>query len=111
MCHGRCRVLTMSDFAATAELAVRTSFGDDPATYRYDVLGQFGQLAAAGRFSVPIARAFALEEWREALDISASRRAQGKLIILQAARRRSKARERRVPALTDSVFTIGLPTS
>jgi NADPH:quinone reductase-like Zn-dependent oxidoreductase len=78
------RVLTMSDFAGAAELGVRVSFGDDPATYRYDVLGQFAQLAAAGRFSVPIARSFALEEWREALEISASRHAQGKLIILPA---------------------------
>ena len=78
------RVLTMSDFAAAAELGVRMSMGDDAATYRYDVLGQFAQLAAAGRFSVPIARTFALEEWRAALEISASRRAQGKLIILPA---------------------------
>jgi NADPH:quinone reductase-like Zn-dependent oxidoreductase len=62
------RVLTMSDFAGAAELGVRVSFRDDPATYRYDVLGQFAQLAASGRFSVPIARTFALEEWREALE-------------------------------------------
>ncbi|MBV8287060.1 MAG: zinc-binding dehydrogenase [Hyphomicrobiales bacterium] len=46
------------------------------------MLGQFAQLAAAGRFSVTNARTFALEEWRAALEISASRRAQGKLIIL-----------------------------
>jgi NADPH:quinone reductase-like Zn-dependent oxidoreductase len=78
------RVLTMSDFAGAAELGVRVSFRDDPATYRYDVLGQFAQLAASGRFSVPIARTFALEEWREALEISVSRHAQGKLIILPA---------------------------
>jgi NADPH:quinone reductase-like Zn-dependent oxidoreductase len=78
------RVLTMSDFAAAAELGVRMSMGDDAATYRYDVLGQFAQLAAASRFSVPIARTFALEEWRAALELSASRRAQGKLIILPA---------------------------
>ena len=65
-------------------MGVRVSFGDDPATYRYDVLGQFAQLAASGRFSVPISRTFALEEWREALEISASRHAQGKLIILPA---------------------------
>jgi NADPH:quinone reductase-like Zn-dependent oxidoreductase len=78
------RVLTMSDFAGAAELGVRVSFGDDPATYRYDVLGQFAQLAASGRFSVPISRTFALEEWREALEISSSRHAQGKLIILPA---------------------------
>jgi hypothetical protein len=78
------RVLTMSDFAAAAELVVRASLGDDPATYRYDVLGHFAQLAAFGRFSVPISRTFALKKWHEALEISESRRAQGKLIILPA---------------------------
>jgi NADPH:quinone reductase-like Zn-dependent oxidoreductase len=76
------RVLTMSDFAAAAELGVRVSMGDDPATYRYDVLGEFAALAASGRFSIPIARTFALEEWREALEISERRGAHGKLIIL-----------------------------
>jgi hypothetical protein len=33
---------------------------------------------------VPISRTFALGEWHEALEISESRRAQGKLIILPA---------------------------
>jgi hypothetical protein len=33
---------------------------------------------------VPIAHTFALDEWREALEISTRRRAQGKLIILPA---------------------------
>jgi len=84
------RVLTVSDHAAAAELGVRVSMGDDAATYRYDVLGQFAQFAAAGRFSVLIARTFALEEWREAFEISSSRRAQGKLIILPAGETRPK---------------------
>jgi NADPH:quinone reductase-like Zn-dependent oxidoreductase len=54
------------------------------------VLGQFAQLAASGRFSVPISRTFALEEWREALEISASRHAHGKLIILPAGETRTE---------------------
>jgi NADPH:quinone reductase-like Zn-dependent oxidoreductase len=48
---------------------------------RYDVLGQYAQFAAEGRFSIPIARTFALEDWREALDLSL-KRAHGKLVVL-----------------------------
>lgn len=75
------RVLTMSDFATAAKLGVRTTFGENPAL-RYDVLGEFAQRAAEGRFSIPIARTFALEEWRAALDISLSKQARGKLVLL-----------------------------
>ena len=84
------RVLTITDFAAAADLGVRTSFdGAPPARYadiamRYDVLGQFAQLAAQGRFSVPVARTFALEEWRDALELSQSGGARGKLVLLPA---------------------------
>jgi hypothetical protein len=83
------RVLTVVDFQGAAALGVRTSFDNaDPpeanATHalRYDVLGEFAQLAADGRFSVPIARIFALEDWRRALDISQSGHARGKLLLL-----------------------------
>src|SRR3984957_1233914 len=81
------RVLTCVDFVGAQELGVRNGFGEAPggpggAVLRYDVLGDFALAAAEGRFSVPIARTFALEEWREALDISLSGRAHGKLVIL-----------------------------
>ncbi len=84
------RVITCGDLAGAAALGVRTGFGEEPtgpggATLRYDMLGDFAQLAAEGRFSVPVARTFAIEEWREALDISLSGRAHGKLVILPAA--------------------------
>jgi hypothetical protein len=49
---------------------------------RYDVLGDFAMLAARGRFTVPIARTFALTDWREALDIGLTGRAHGKRMIL-----------------------------
>jgi hypothetical protein len=48
---------------------------------RYDVLGQYAQLAAEGRFSIPIARTFALEDCREAAEISMSKQAHGKLLL------------------------------
>ncbi|RSH91635.1 hypothetical protein EHS25_009004 [Saitozyma podzolica] len=43
-------------------------------------------LAAEGLFLVPIARTFALEDWREALDISVAGRARGKLVLLPSPR-------------------------
>ncbi len=74
------RVLTITDFEAAARLGARGSFGED-VTLRYDVLGEFAELAAFGRFTVPVARIFALEDWREALAVSQGGHAHGKLII------------------------------
>ena len=81
------RVLTCVDFASAAELGVRYGVdekpgGKDGAVLRYDVLRDFARLAAEGRFTVPIARTFALEDWRKALAISLSGRARGKLVLL-----------------------------
>ena len=75
------RVLTITDFEAASQLGARSSVGED-ATLRHDVLAEFAQLAAAGRFTVPVARTFGLEDWRAALEVSQSGRARGKLIIL-----------------------------
>jgi NADPH:quinone reductase-like Zn-dependent oxidoreductase len=75
------RVLTIADFAAAAELGVRDSFHEDR-TQRVDALPEFAQLAAAGRFTIPIARTFQLDEWRTALQISLSEHARGKLLLL-----------------------------
>jgi NADPH:quinone reductase-like Zn-dependent oxidoreductase len=77
------RVLTISDFAAAAELGVRDSFHEDPAMGpRFDAFGEFAQLAAEGKFTVPIAGSFPLDDWRAAMDISLSGRARGKLLLL-----------------------------
>jgi NADPH:quinone reductase-like Zn-dependent oxidoreductase len=87
------RVLTVVDFAAAKELGVRDSFGGDFSPdstqlvsavplLRYDVLGDFAQLAADGKFEIPIARTFPLEDWRTAMEISQSQKAHGKLILL-----------------------------
>ncbi|WP_437293349.1 NADP-dependent oxidoreductase [Sorangium sp. So ce426] len=96
------RVLTIADFAGAAKLGVRTSFDPEGATIggsdtpqldegaasiitntlRYDVLGEFAKLAAEGRFSIPIARSFALEAWRQAFDILLTGNARGKLLLL-----------------------------
>ncbi|HEY2752970.1 zinc-binding dehydrogenase [Phenylobacterium sp.] len=84
------RVLTCVDLMAAPERGVRNGMGEEPggpggAVLRYDVLGEFASLAAKGRFSVPIARTFDLEDWREALDISLTGHAHGKLVLLMGA--------------------------
>ncbi len=75
------RVLTITDFAAAAELGVQDGFGAD-AKLRYDMLADFARWAAEGRLAVPIARTFALDEWDLAREISQSGQARGKLILL-----------------------------
>ena len=77
------RVLTISDPAGAAKLGARTSFDEDqPRTLYYDKLGEYAQRAADGGFTIPVARTFPLEDWRTALDLSASRRPGGKLVLL-----------------------------
>ena len=49
---------------------------------RYDVLKEFADLAAQGRFSTPIARTSALDERKTALSVSEGQQARGKLILL-----------------------------
>ncbi len=75
------RVLTISDFAAAGELGVRDGFHEDQ-TQRFDVFPEFAQFAADGKFIVPIARTFPLDDWRSALQISLSGQARGKLLLL-----------------------------
>ncbi len=78
------RVLTVTDMAAAKDLGVRTSF-DEGVGLRYDVLGEFAARAAAGTFTVPIARTFPFDAWRSAMDLSLAGHAHGKLVILTAA--------------------------
>ncbi len=72
-------VLTVSDFAAAPALGVRVSSGT--ARRCDDVLGEYAQLTAQGRFTVPVAATFALEEWRDAFELSTSGQAHGKLLL------------------------------
>ena len=77
------RVLTISDFAAASQLNVRTSFdADQERRLRYDVLGEYARRAADGKFTIPVAGAFPLEQWRTAAEISQSGRARGKIILI-----------------------------
>jgi NADPH:quinone reductase-like Zn-dependent oxidoreductase len=79
------RVLTISDFGAATELGVRTSFDADMEPgLRYDVLGEYAQRAADGKFTIPVAETFPLDQWRTALELSASGHPKGKLVLLPA---------------------------
>jgi NADPH:quinone reductase-like Zn-dependent oxidoreductase len=83
------RVLTCSDLTTAPQLGVRDTFHEDPATWsddeRYGPFPEFAQLAAGGRFTVPISGTFPLGQWRTALEISLTGRARGKLLLLPAA--------------------------
>ncbi|MBB5060105.1 NADPH:quinone reductase-like Zn-dependent oxidoreductase [Granulicella aggregans] len=76
------RVFSFAD-RDEAGIGVRTAWKEQRSGGpRYDVLGHYAQLAAEGRFSIPIARTFALEDWREAAESSMSKKAHGKLVLL-----------------------------
>jgi NADPH:quinone reductase-like Zn-dependent oxidoreductase len=78
------RVMTVSDFAAAAELGVRSTFQEEhwEPYDRAAMFAEFAQLAAAGKFTVPIAGTFPLEDWRTAMEISLGGQARGKLLLL-----------------------------
>ena len=75
------RVMSIGD-SDGGKLGVRTSGSEPDLVVRYDALAPFAQLAAEGRFTVPIARTFRLEDWQEALELSQTKRAHGKLLLL-----------------------------
>ncbi|MCQ9156189.1 NADP-dependent oxidoreductase [Acidomonas methanolica] len=80
------RVITVADAEGAARTGVRTGAefiqSEGGFRLRWNVLGYYGRLAAEGRFLVPVARTFALDDWREAVDISVAGRAHGKLVLL-----------------------------
>lgn len=75
------RVMSFSDFDEDG-LGVRTTGREQGIVHRYDVLGHYAQLAAAGRFDIPIARTFGWDDWRDAVGISLAGRAHGKLVLV-----------------------------
>ena len=74
------RVMSFSDFDEGG-VGVRTTGREEGVVHRYDVLGHYAQLAAEKRFTIPIARTFPMEAWREAVEISMSGHAHGKLVL------------------------------
>ena len=75
------RVMSIGD-ADAKDFGVRTSGSEPDLVIRHDVLGHYARLAAEGRFTIPVARTFSLDDWREAVEESLSGRAHGKLVLL-----------------------------
>ena len=50
-------IVTMTDFAALKTLGVRST----GMNMRYDVLGEYAELAAQGRFTIPVAATYPLK--------------------------------------------------
>lgn len=75
------RVMSITDFDEEG-LGVRTTGREPDLVPRYDALKHFARLAAEGRFTVPVARTFKMDEWRSALELSSSGHARGKLVLL-----------------------------
>ena len=75
-------VLTITDFEGAERVGARVSVGTE-STQRNDVLAHYGHLAAAGRFRVPVARVFPLDQWREAAEPSMGH-AGGKVVLRTA---------------------------
>ena len=75
------RVMSIADFDEEG-LGVRTTGREPGLVPRYDALAHYAQLAADGRFTVPVARTFGMEDWRTALELCRSGHAHGKLLIL-----------------------------
>jgi NADPH:quinone reductase-like Zn-dependent oxidoreductase len=76
------RVLTCGgSVPEAAALGARDSF-HEVRPHDLDALPEFVALAADGRFSVPVAQTFRLEEWRSALKASESGHARGKLLLI-----------------------------
>jgi NADPH:quinone reductase-like Zn-dependent oxidoreductase len=74
------QVVTLTDFGAAKALGVRGGI-DGSATLRYDVLGEFADLAAEGRFAIPIGGVYPFDDWRTAMERSRSGHAHGKLVL------------------------------
>lgn len=79
-------VMTIADHAGAAKTGARAGAENIKAEggfkLRWDALGDYGRLAAEGRFVIPVAATFALDDWREALDLSLAGRARGKLVLV-----------------------------
>ncbi|MEU7044312.1 NADP-dependent oxidoreductase [Streptomyces varsoviensis] len=72
------RVLTISDFAAAAELGTRIT----QIEMRYERMTEFARLAGEGVLAVSVARTYLLDQIHDAAKLSQSRRPGGKLVLV-----------------------------
>jgi NADPH:quinone reductase-like Zn-dependent oxidoreductase len=74
------RVVTLADFKGAEENGVKFSRGEEGRAVHS--LAEIGELIEAGRFSLPVAEAFPLNEIAEAHRVAESGHAPGKLVLL-----------------------------
>jgi NADPH:quinone reductase and related Zn-dependent oxidoreductases len=74
-------VVTIADFQGARETGVQTSGGPGSKRAWY-ALGTIGELIDAGRFSIPVAQTFPLEQIGDAQQLSETGHAPGKLVVL-----------------------------
>jgi NADPH:quinone reductase-like Zn-dependent oxidoreductase len=74
------RVVTIADYVGAREHGVRFSSGD--AGRALYVLAQIGELIESGRFSLPVAETFSLDDVAEAHRMSEHGHVRGKLVLL-----------------------------
>jgi NADPH:quinone reductase-like Zn-dependent oxidoreductase len=75
------RVMSIGDFDQDG-LGVQTSGRERGVVQRYDVLPRYAQLAAERRFTIPVARAYSFDDWRDAAARSQSGQAHGKVVLV-----------------------------
>ena len=79
------KVVTISNHDEARRLGARVNLDmiTDPAPFD-QLVPEYAALAADGTFSVPIARTYSFVDWREAVALSMSGHARGKLVLLTA---------------------------
>jgi NADPH:quinone reductase-like Zn-dependent oxidoreductase len=75
------RVVTIADYQGAQETGV-TMTGGAHSKRAWYALGEIGELIEAGRFSLPVAQTFPLEQIAEAHRLSESGHVRGKLVLL-----------------------------
>jgi len=75
------RVVTIADYECAQKTGVLMTGGPDSKRAWY-AIGEIGALIDAGRFSLPVAQTFPLEEIAEAHRLSETRHVRGKLVLL-----------------------------
>jgi NADPH:quinone reductase-like Zn-dependent oxidoreductase len=75
------RVVTIADYQGAQETGVQMSGGPDSKRAWY-ALAEIGELIDSGRFSIPVAQAFPLEQIAEAHRLSETGHVRGKLVLI-----------------------------
>lgn len=76
-------VTTVSNHAQATELGAHSNLVPTgrPLTPLAELVPEYAALAAAGEFSLPVAATYPMDRWRDAMDLSVSGRARGKVVL------------------------------